>query len=306
MREREFIRHLLATESAPAASIELGPGDDMAVVRVGHERVLAAIDSVVEGRHFEAGTAPHLVARKAVLRNLSDVAAMAARPLACLAAVTLPRQADEALARDLLAGVRSAAEEHRCPLIGGDTTLHAGDGPLTISVAILATPALRDGRVLTRRGGRLGDLVAVTGELGNSLRAEGGRRHLDFPPRLEESVALGEALGSRLHAMIDVSDGLGVDAGHLVEHDSALAIELEPAAIPRRDGASLEQALADGEDFELLFLCEGPPPPMAVATPVTVIGRVVERGAGASVRWIGEPASALDSRGFEHRSKEGA
>lgn len=303
MHERRFIRDLLASEPAMPSSVELAAGDDMAVLRVGGERVLAAIDAVVEGRHFLPGADPRLVGRKALLRNLSDVAAMAAKPLACLASVTLPRSASQSLADGLLEGLRSAADEHACPLVGGDTSMHAADGPLTLSVAILATPAIEQGRVVTRRGARVGDVVAVTGSLGGSIDRDGGGRHLDFPPRLAEAIDLATQLGAHLHSMIDVSDGLGVDAAHLVEHDDSLAIEIEAAAIPIRAGASLEQAIGDGEDFELLFASKIDPPASVSGTPVRTIGRVVARDGGPLVRLrLADRLVDISERGFEHRS----
>lgn len=303
MKERRFIQDLLASEPSMPSSVELAAGDDMAVLRVGGERILAAIDAVVEGRHFLPGTDPRLVGRKALLRNLSDVAAMAAKPLACLASVTLPRSAAQSLADALLAGLRAAAADHACPLVGGDTSMHAGEGPLTLSVAILATPGTPSGRVVTRRGARVGDVVAVTGYLGGSLDHDGGGRHLDFPPRLAEAIELASRLGEQLHSMIDVSDGLGVDAAHLVEHDASLAIEIDAAAIPIREGASLEQAIGDGEDFELLFASAIAPPGSAAGTPVHAIGRVVGRDQGPPVRLRrGDRFVDLSDRGFEHHS----
>lgn len=285
------------------ASVELAAGDDMAVLRVGGERILAAIDAVVAGRHFLPGTDPRLVGRKALLRNLSDVAAMAAKPLACLASVTLPRSSSQSLADGLLEGLRSAAAEHACPLVGGDTSMHAGEGPLTLSVAILATPAIEQGRVVTRRGARVGDVVAVTGSLGGTIDRDGGGRHLDFPPRLAEAIELASHLGAELHSMIDVSDGLGIDAAHLVEHDESLAIEIDAAAIPIREGASLEQAIGDGEDFELLFTSGLVPPASAAGTPVHVIGRVVARGDGPRVRLrLDDSLLDISERGFEHQT----
>lgn len=307
MRESAFIAHLLASEPPPRGAVLLGPGDDMAALRVEGGAVLAAIDAVVEGRHFRTGTDLRLVGRKAVLRNLSDVAAMAARPLACLASVAAPRGFSDEDARRLLAGVRSAAEEHACPLVGGDTAIHArDDSPLVVSVAILATPAAVGGEFVRRRGGRLGDLVAVTGRLGGSLDPDGGGRHLDFPPRLAEATELAETLGTRLHAMIDLSDGLGVDAAHLAEAAAGdLAIEIEASAVPCREGLPIERALGDGEDFELCFCCSGPPPAEVRGVPVTVVGRVVEREGGPRVRLRrGTVLSDASRFGFEHRSEE--
>ena len=98
-------------------------------------------------------------------------------------------------------------------------------------------------------------------------------------------------------------DGLGVDAAHLVEHDESLAIEIDADAIPVRAGASLEQAIGDGEDFELLFTCEGAPPSALAGTPVHAIGRVVDRAGGPRVRLRrGEQIVDIAERGFEHRS----
>lgn len=306
MRESALIAHLLATEPASMGCVLLGPGDDMAALR-SDGVVLAAIDAVVEGRHFLPGADLHLVGRKAVLRNLSDAAAMAARPLACLASVAAPREFSDAQARTLLAGLRSAAIEHGCPLVGGDTAIHARDAaPLVVSVAILASPALPGDRFICRRGGRLGDLVAVTGSLGGSLAADGGGRHFDFSPRIAEAIELGESLGDRLHAMIDLSDGLGVDAAHLAEAaEGDLAIEIDAAAVPCTPGIPLERAVRDGEDFELCFCCQGEPPASLRGVPVTVVGRMVERRGGPRVRLL-LPDGTIDASrlGFEHRSED--
>jgi len=301
MLESTFIRHLLRTDPPGTASVLLPTGDDMAMLAVEGARVLAAIDAVVEGRHFRPGTDLRLVARKALLRNLSDVAAMAARPLACVASVTLPRGASDADAWALLDGLREVAQAFACPLVGGDTTVHAGDDPLVVSVAILAVPALRGGRVITRHGSRLGDLVAVTGELGGSLEADGGGRHLEFPPRIPEAIALAEALGEELHAMLDLSDGLGIDASRLLAESPSLAIEIDVARIPARRGLGWRRAVGDGEDFELLFTTGAEPPKEVSGTPVRVIGRVVERGDGPTVRLL-DGGRVIDgsAMGYDH------
>ncbi|MDA0974628.1 MAG: thiamine-phosphate kinase [Planctomycetota bacterium] len=308
MRERDFIAHLLATQAAAGESIELDAGDDMAVVRAPECRVLAAIDAVVEGRHFRVGTDPFLIGRKAVLRNVSDVAAMAARPLACLASATLPADCPESVAERLLAGLRDAADRHGCPLVGGDTSVHdRPDAPLVVSVAILATPALPGGRVVTRRGSRIGDHVAVTGVLGGSLDPDGGGRHLEFEPRVDAAIELGTRLGDDLHAMIDLSDGLGIDAGHLLvarrgePESSNLAIEIDAANLPCAPGLDWRRAIGDGEDFELLFTAASPPPESAGGVSIRRIGEVVERGQGPAVRLrVGGGIVDITRSGFEH------
>ncbi len=307
MRERTFIEHLLASQPPSGEPVELDVGDDMAMLRVAEGRVLAAIDAVVEGRHVRPGTDPFAIGRKALLRNLSDVAAMAARPLACLASATLPADWSEASAERLLAGISKTAARYRCPLVGGDTSVHAQpDAPLTVSVAILARPALAGGRVVGRRGAKVGDFVAVTGTLGGSLNPDGGGRHHDFEPRIEAAIELATRLGADLHAMIDLSDGLGVDARHLVEMAESVAIEIEAARLPCTPGVDWRRAVADGEDFELLFTCGAPPPPSIAGVPVTSIGHVVEANGGPAVGLrVGDDLLDISTRGFEHGAGEG-
>ena len=307
MRESTFLSHLYATEPPQRDGVVIGPGDDMALLVAGGDRVLAAIDAVVEGRHFRRGTDLRLVGRKAVLRNLSDVAAMAARPLACLAAVQVPAGFGDADAQRLLEGLREAGDAHDCPLVGGDTAVHADpSAPLTVSVAILAAPALPSGRVITRSGAEIGDRVFVTGTLGGSLAADGGGRHLDFPPRIREANQLARTLGDDLHAMIDLSDGLGIDAGHLAAAaDGDLAIEIDAAALPCTPGCSWRQAMGDGEDFELCFCAASPPPARFGDLVVSEVGRVVERRGGPRVRVV-TPEGVVDgsSLGYEHRADD--
>jgi thiamine-monophosphate kinase len=283
--------------------VRVPPGDDMAALRFPAGDLLVAVDQVIEGRHVAVDAPAAMIGRKAVARNVSDVAAMAARPFATVVAVTLPRRYGRARALDLFEGLRATADAFGCPLVGGDTSIHADErAPLVCSVTILATPAWPGARIVTRRGGQLGDLVCVTGRLGASLAADGTGRHLTFEPRVPEGIELLERLGDRLHAMIDVSDGLGRDAAHLVEQDPSLAIELDAARFPCAAGADWRRALADGEDYELLFLSGGPVPPSAAGTPITVIGRVIEADGGPAVRVRAEGHlhDGTDA-GWEHR-----
>ena len=256
---------VIASVSAAAPSlpawVTVGPGDDMAVLApsVCANGILAACDQVVEGRHFTRDTPLALVGRKAVARNVSDVAAMAAEPLATLASCVLPRRIGADGAQMLLESVRRHAEHWGAPLIGGDTAVHDDpDGPLMLSVTILARPRASSSDaimpVVRRQGACAGDAVYVTGACGGSLGADGLGRHLHFEPRLAASHALADALGGALHAMIDVSDGLGLDAARLAAAAAEpLAAQIDAMRIPRSPGASLESAISDGEDHELLF-----------------------------------------------------
>jgi thiamine-monophosphate kinase len=237
--------------------ILIGPGDDMALVGVGGKGVLAAADQLVEGVHFVPGTPLALVAHKAVARNLSDVAAMAGIPLATLACATLPADMSGDLAEDLLRAIAECAMRGGAPLVGGDTCVHRIDhGPLTLAVTILAQ-VREDGRIIRRDGAREGDRIIVSGPLGGSFGADGLGRHLRFEPRVFEAHALVDACGDGVHAMIDVSDGLGVDMARVMRASSqaqgvSLGARIDARCVPRTKGASIASALADGEDHELI------------------------------------------------------
>lgn len=302
-RELELLEGVYARNAALPASVLIPPGDDMAAVAFGSETLLIAVDQVVGGRHFVASTPPTSIGRKAVVRNVSDVAAMAARPVATVVAAALPADYGRERSEALFEGLRSTAERYGCPLVGGDITIHADPAaPLVCSVTIVARPAWPGARVVSRRGARVGDGVYVTGALGGSFEPDGGGRHLAAEPRVEEAIGLLKHLGERLHAMIDVSDGVGRDAAHLVERDRDLAIEIDADRVPCAEGLGWRRALSDGEDYELLFVAEGAVPERVGAVAVTRIGAVRVRGVGEAAVLVREGESLHDASrwGWEH------
>lgn len=229
----------------------VGPGDDCAVLAPGQGSWLVTTDMLLEGSHFrlkEAG--PRRVGRKAMAVNLSDIAAMAGRPVAAVVSVGLPRHGAGDIAEELYRGLREVADEFETAIVGGDT--NTWEGGLAISVTVLgqATPP----GPVRRRGAKPGDWLMVTGPLGGSILG----RHLDVRPRVREALQLQQAVS--LHAMIDISDGLAADVHHICEESSCGAV-LRGEAVPiHADGAKicdgrspLEHALSDGEDFELAF-----------------------------------------------------
>ena len=168
--------------------------------------VLVTTDMLLEGSCFvlaEAG--PRRVGRKAMAVNLSDVAAMAGRPMAAVVSVGLARDGGRSLAEDLYRGLREMADEFDTAIVGGDT--NSWDGPLAISVTLFGEPTGRG--PVTRSGARPGDWLLCTGTFGGSIRGH----HLDFTPRVREALRLHEV--ADLHAMIDVSDGLAADVWHI-------------------------------------------------------------------------------------------
>ena len=287
------------------ARILVPPGDDMALVELGGRRVLCAADQVIEHRHWEPGTPLARVARKALARNVSDIAAMAGVPSCALATAAFAADAREADAEAIADGFRKAGHELRCPVVGGDVGMHLAPGaPLVLGVSVLAEPG-PTGRVVTRAGARPGDLLCVTGTLGNAWGPGGTGRHLDFAPRVREALELVANLGERLHAMIDLSDGLATDARHLAQA-SGCSVEVDAVALPFAAGAGWRSALGAGEDYELAFACDGAPPREVCGVAVTVVGRFVER----REPWVaaivdGRPLDA-GSLGWEHGSPEAA
>jgi thiamine-monophosphate kinase len=279
--ESEFIawlRNRLPTHPR----LRLGIGDDAAVLRLAGECVVTT-DLLTDGVDFIlAECDPRRVGRKALAVNLSDLAAMAARPVAALVSLALPRSGALDLAVQLYEGMLPLAEEFDMALAGGDT--NTWDGPLAISVTALGEPTGRG--VLTRSGARPGDQILVTGAFGGSIRG----RHFDFQPRVAEAIALHERY--RLSAGTDVSDGLTLDLSHICR-ESGCGAELDLDAVPIHDDARrlaaeqsdgrtpLEHALADGEDFELILAVpEGEATAMLtdrpLTNPLTRIGTFVE------------------------------
>lgn len=303
MRELELLGHIAESSKGLAAShprVLAGPGDDCAVVDAGGARaLLLKTDQVVEGFHFRPGAPPDLIARKALARPLSDVAAMAGEPIAALVAATLPEGYPHGGALALFDAVRRWGGEFSCPVVGGDISRGAGLA-LCVSVAGLAHAS----RGAVRRcGARPGDGVYVTGTVGGSFdRSSGLGKHMTFEPRLREAEWLAGTLGPALSAMIDVSDGLGLDAWRIGER-SAVALVIDAARVPLTNpGADVLAAMGEGEDYELLFTVrpgfEPPPTCPATGCPITGLG-VVEAGAGGA--WVVHHGRRLDAQGLGYR-----
>jgi len=253
--ESDFITWLRG-QVPPHPQLRLGPGDDAALLRLADRAdAVVTVDLLTEGVDFDLGeVSAARVGRKALAVSLSDLAAMAARPVAMVAAVALPRRGGRQLGADLFSGFLPLAERYGVAIAGGDT--NSWDGPLVISVtAIGETTAAGP---LLRSGARPGDRIVVTGSFGGSILG----RHLDFEPRVNEALLLAERY--RLHAGIDCSDGLSLDLSRIAAESGCGAVmetERVPISAAARelssrvsDGRSpLDHALSDGEDFELIL-----------------------------------------------------
>jgi thiamine-monophosphate kinase len=281
----------------PPLSADVGIGDDCAVwtPRSGHQLALSA-DMLVEGRHFLSTVNPQHLGHKSLAVNLSDLAACGATPQAFMLSLSLPR-ADEAWLAGFSSGLFQLADQHRCELIGGDTT----QGPLNISITVMGD--IPTGQSILRSGAQVGDDLYVSGHLGDArLALEAFRGHVCLPQNVFElarlrmerptpRVALGQALRGIATAMADISDGLIGDLGHILkashvgaEIDTLLApalMQTHPLWTCPPDLA-MTCALSGGDDYELVFSAA----PSAAAqvqraakdsqTSITRIGRITD------------------------------
>jgi len=274
-----------------------GIGDDCAIVRPlgAREDLLFTTDLLLENVHFRRAThPPEVVGRKALARGLSDLAAMGGEPRFCLLSLVAPQWADHTWIRRFYDGLLEFSEQTHTPLAGGD--LARGKN---FACDIVVAGAVPRGQALLRSGAKPGDSIYVSGALGGSalgLRTKNGpawKRHLKPEPRLE----LGRYLRRRLRATaaMDLSDGLSLDL-HRMCLASGVSAEIGPP--PVFPGASLEDALHGGEDYELLFTVS---PRVRVpgsykGLPLTRIGSI-HRGLAGAVFLSGRPLAVL---GYDH------
>lgn len=325
MNEFELIRQHFAALTPPREEVALGIGDDCALLRPPPGRELAITsDTLIAGRHFPQTTAPFDIGWKALAVNLSDLAAMGAEPLAFLLALTVPEELPGHWLPELASGLRELARHSGIALIGGDTTRGA------LSLTITAIGSLPTGSALRRSGARAGDLVCVSGTLGDAALAlaRSGfssmaadqrsacaltehddrwlRSRLDRPtPRL----AAGLALRGLASAAIDLSDGLAGDLRHILAA-SSVGAEVEMERLPMSeafarqvpDGRRLQFQAAGGDDYELCF-CIAPErlaeAQAAIEVPLTVIGRIIDR---PGLRWLDARGAEVDgpAHGYRH------
>lgn len=302
--ETDFLAWL-AERLSPHPCLKLGPGDDAAVLDLGQRpQCVVTVDLLTDGVDFRLGeTSSARIGRKALAVNFSDMAAMAARPLAAVVALALPRAGALELAMDLYQGILPLAAQFQTAIAGGDT--NTWDGPLAISVTLIGQ--VTDRGVLRRDGARPGDAIVVSGDFGGSILG----KHCDFHPRVDEALLLNERFD--LRAGMDVSDGLSLDLSRLCQASRCGAV-LDVAAIPvspaahelaRTSGAAaLDHALSDGEDFELLLALPMPDAQRLIAeqpldVALTIIGEFVPEP-GLWRRLPNGERGALPPRGYLH------
>lgn len=304
--EAEFLRWLRSQVPADPR-VPLGIGDDAAVLNLAPgKQWVVTTDMLMDGVDFLVGRhEAALIGRKSLAVNLSDLAAMGARPACAFISVALPREGGENLARGIYEGIFSLAKQFGVAIAGGDT--NSWDEKLVISVT--AVGEVDASKAWQRSGARPGDQILVTGSFGGSILG----KHLDFTPRIREALWLAEHAAIR--AAIDVSDGLSLDLSRMCQESGCAAyldlsaVPISPAVdrlspAPASAAERLEHALGDGEDFELI-LAAGPDHAQLLArtqpleTRLTQIGRFFE-GEGLWTIEKGELVP-LVPRGYEHR-----
>jgi len=286
--------------------LKLGIGDDAAVLSLASSQCVVTSDMLMDGVDFVMSECdPRRVGRKALAVNLSDLAAMAAKPVAAIVSIAVPTTASIEVTKAICEGLLELAAEYGLALAGGDT--NSWSHPLAISITAIGEPTARG--VLTRAGARAGDAILVTGEFGGSILG----RHFDFTPRIREALKLHQRY--ELHAAIDVSDGLSLDLSRLGRESSCGAI-IDAQCVPiscdafrlaeqnSDSGSPLDHALSDGEDFELIL-----------AVSAETADRIVaDQSIGVSLARIGEfvaepglwlrdetgECQPLVPRGYEH------
>ncbi|MBK8269418.1 MAG: thiamine-monophosphate kinase [Planctomycetes bacterium] len=253
-----WIAERLGKANASEDSLPIGIGDDMAMIRPGGAGVLIAADMLMDGVDFDSAIhEPERIGRKALAVNLSDCAAMAVQPRYALVSLALPNGWSMGQAQRLYVGMEELAKRYGVRIIGGDT--NSWDKPMVIDVTVVAEP-WPGVRPVTRSGMKQNDILVVTGNLGGSISGH----HLDFEPRVLEAKWLAEKLGDNLHAMMDISDGLSIDAMRMCDasgsgiefNRSMLESVASRSALAAAKGdpeKTLNHVLNDGEDFELLF-----------------------------------------------------
>ena len=309
----------LAQQLPPHPQVPWGIADDTALVQLARGETLVTADMISDEVDFRLSEVdPRRIGRKALAVNLSDMAAMAARPVAAIVSLLLPSDAalqktfegrppfdTLQLAQRLYEGLLPLAKAHGVAIAGGD--VNVWHHPLAINVTVLgeAGPA----GPVRRTAAKPGDWILVTGHLGGSILGH----HFDFEPRVAEALALAAAY--RLHAGMDISDGLALDLSRLATASGCGAvleldtIPISPAAhtlaAQGEPGTALDHALGDGEDFELLLTVPEEEARRMIAlqplpgVPVTCIGRMIEEP-GLWAQDAAGQRTPLAPRGFVH------
>ena len=226
-----------------SSRIVKGAGDDAAVIKYTKDKyLLFTTDMLIQGKHFDKTTKAELVGKKSISCNVSDIAVMGGVPKFAVISIGMPGSLDIKYADNLYKGIRKTADKFKVDLVGGDTV---SSDNIVINIALIGE--VEKENLVLRSGAKENDAIFVTGRIGGSIKG----RHLNFTPRLEEARFL--VKNFKINSMIDISDGLLADLGHILEASDRGAVIYEIAMPVSNNAADFDSAIKDGEDFELIF-----------------------------------------------------
>lgn len=279
----------------------IGIGDDMAQISLEGGNILVTTDMLLDGVHFDLTKVTIAqVGYKVMAVSLSDCAAMATEPVAAVVSVAIPKGFGAEQLKQLHEGIRLAGDKFNCALIGGDIT--SWDKPMAISSTILSRPAVGVEPVRRCRA-KAGDSICVTGSLGGSLEG----KHMEFEPRVKEAIEIAKL--TKINSMIDLSDGLSSDLGHICGRSGVGAIvdeqKIPVSAAAKKTANPIDSALNDGEDFELLFTlsaqdCEKLLGNWKGTTAITEIGAITAEKEQIQIKWADGEITDLQPKGYDH------
>ncbi len=245
MDELTFLNNLFPRLKSDS-NVVIGPGDDCAAIKWRDDKLqLLAVDQVVFGQHFLPETNPHLVGRKLLARNLSDIAAMGGTAIYALCTAAASTDFDTGYHNAVMDGILELADEFSVRIIGGDMC----GSPSGYTATLTIIGEVDEDSVVTRYGAEPGDFLFATGSFGNTFHTD---HHLNFIPRLREGQWLAKYGYAKV--MLDVSDGILMDGARLADAGNDTSLELNTSLIPARTpNLDLKNILTDGEDYELLF-----------------------------------------------------
>jgi len=278
-------------------SVVKGIGDDAAVLSWAKDKfLLATADMLIEDKHFKRSASPEKIGWKALCCGLSDIAAMGGMPRWALVSCAFPEGLALSYVDKIYSGIKKAARRFGVNIVGGDTN---ASKKIILDVTVLGEARKRD--LVLRGTAKVGDFVFVTGSLGGSISG----RHLNFIPRLKEARIL--VRNFKINSMIDLSDGLSSDLHHILKQSGAGAIIYKELIPKSKEAKSIENALHDGEDFELLFTMSKKEGNRLLDLrsklfdiPVTRIGTVTDKTLGVKIVDIFGRAKDLKPKGFRH------
>jgi thiamine-monophosphate kinase len=270
-----------------------GIGDDCAVVDAGRGMyTLLTSDMIVEGVDFRRGEKPELVGRKALAVNLSDIAACGGIPQYALVSLGLPAASTVEAVTGMYRGMSRLAREFGMTVVGGDISRAPA---LTVDVSLHGS--VEKENLVLREGAQEGDIILATGSFGGSIKG----RHLRFTPRVKEARYL--VNNFRVNAMIDSSDGLAQDLGHILEKSRAGCVLFESLIPQSKDSRGIDDALHSGEDFELIFTADRENAEAMLRSRrflFSAIGSVTRRGTGMRMVDRGGRVRRVEPRGWRH------